>query len=77
MLRSQRQIHQGLHRPIGAQQRVGQLKQRIRPGGQTAMEVSPEPGQHGERIDTGILIQQNQSSLSALVVITVRPQQRT
>jgi hypothetical protein len=62
MLGRQRQIHQCLHRPVGTQQRLDQLEQRISPRGQATMEISPESGQHSEGIDTGILIQQTQSA---------------
>ena len=44
MLRGQRQIHQRPHRPVRAQQRLGQLELRVRPRAQTAVEHLPEPG---------------------------------
>jgi hypothetical protein len=44
MLGHQRQIHQRTDRPIGAQHRIGQLEQRIRPRGQRRVELLPETG---------------------------------
>jgi hypothetical protein len=38
MLRGQRQIHQRAHRTLGAQQRIGQLKPRVSPRTQAAVE---------------------------------------
>jgi hypothetical protein len=58
MLGRQRQVDQRLDRPVGAQQRLGQLEQRIGPGGQTAVKVGPESGQYGQWIDTGMFVQQ-------------------
>jgi hypothetical protein len=43
--------------PDQLEQRLGQLEQHIRSRGQATMEISPEPGQHGECIDTGTLVQ--------------------
>ena len=43
VLGHQRQLHQRPHRAVGAQHRVGQLEQRIRPRGQTRVELPPEP----------------------------------
>jgi hypothetical protein len=42
VLRRQRQAHQGLHRPLGAQQRVGDLEQRITTGGAAAIQITAE-----------------------------------
>ena len=44
VLRLQRQLRQRPHRAVGAQHRVGQLEQRIGSGGQTPVELFPEPG---------------------------------
>jgi hypothetical protein len=56
VLGGQGEVDQGLDRPVGAQQRVGQLKQRAGPGGQAAVEASPEPGQHGQGLDAGSVL---------------------
>jgi hypothetical protein len=45
MLGHQRQLDQRSHRPIGAQHRVGQLEQRIRPRRARPVELPPEPVQ--------------------------------
>jgi hypothetical protein len=45
----QRQLNQAPDRPIGAQHRLGQLEQRVRPRGQAPVELLPEPGQLTER----------------------------
>ncbi|WSC59190.1 hypothetical protein OG808_02275 [Streptomyces sp. NBC_01761] len=58
VLRRQRQVDQRLHRSIGAQQRVGEFEQRVRPGGQAIVEVGPELGQHGQGLDAGSIVQQ-------------------
>jgi hypothetical protein len=58
MLRRQRQVDQRSDRSIGAQQRVGELEQRVRPGGQAVIQVGPEPGQHGQGLDADSIIQQ-------------------
>ena len=58
VLRSQRQPNQGLHRPIGAQHRIGQLGHLISAGGQAGMEIPPEPRQHGEWPGTSGIIWQ-------------------
>jgi hypothetical protein len=42
VLGRQRQPDQGLDRPVGAQHRVGQLEQRIRPRGQTSIQLAAE-----------------------------------
>jgi hypothetical protein len=44
MLRHQRQTHQGLHRPLRAQHRIGKLKQRIPARGQTGIQLTAEGG---------------------------------
>jgi hypothetical protein len=44
-LRLQAQLHQRRHRMIGAQHRVGQLEQRVRPGVQAPIQRLPEPAQ--------------------------------
>jgi hypothetical protein len=58
MFGRQRQVDQGLDRPVGAQQRVGQRKQRVSPGGQAAVEVGPKPRQHPQGLDAGGIVQQ-------------------
>ena len=52
----QRQIDQRPHRPVRAQQRVGQLEQRIRPRGQAGVELVAEPAQPGDRLDSGTVV---------------------
>jgi hypothetical protein len=44
VLGHQGQLDQRADRPVGAQHRVGQLEQRIRPGGQRGVELAAEPG---------------------------------
>jgi hypothetical protein len=60
VLGGQRQIDQRLHRPVGTQQRVGHLEQRVRAGGQAVIEVGPEPGQHRQGLDARSVIQHTQ-----------------
>jgi hypothetical protein len=45
VLAHQRQLDQRTDRPVGAQHRVGQLEQRIRPRGQCPVELLPEPAE--------------------------------
>jgi hypothetical protein len=45
VLRRQRQPHQRLHRPVGAQHRIGQLEQRIGPGCEAPVQLPAEPRQ--------------------------------
>ncbi|WP_257015985.1 hypothetical protein [Rhodococcus sp. ACS1] len=45
MLTGQRQLHQGSDRLARTQQCVGQFEQRIRAGGQTVIELIPQPSQ--------------------------------
>jgi hypothetical protein len=54
----QRQVDQRSDRSIHAQQRVGELEQGIRPGGQAVIEAGPEPGQYGQGLDAGGILQQ-------------------
>ena len=56
MLRSQRQIHQRAYRPVGAQQRLGQLELRVRPRTQARVELVSEPTQPGDRLDSGMVV---------------------
>jgi hypothetical protein len=42
MLRQQRQIHRGLHRPVRTQHGVGQFEQLVTPSAQTLIELAPE-----------------------------------
>jgi hypothetical protein len=58
VLGRQRQVDQRFDRPVGTQQGVGQLKQRVGPRVQVVIEVGPEPGQHGEGLDAGSIVQQ-------------------
>jgi hypothetical protein len=44
VLGRQRQPGQAPDRPVGAQHRLGQLEQRIRPRGQAPVTLLPEPG---------------------------------
>ena len=48
VLGREHQINQCSDRPVGAQHRIGQLEQHIRPGGQAALQLIPKPRQ-----DTG------------------------
>jgi hypothetical protein len=48
-LRLQAQLHQRCHRVIGAQHRIGQLEQGVRPGVQALMQRLPEPAQPVQR----------------------------
>jgi hypothetical protein len=52
VLGGQRELHQGLYRPIHTQQRIGQLEQRVRAGGQRVIELQTEHGQTIERLDS-------------------------
>src|SRR4051812_44408001 len=56
MLRGQRQIDQRPHRPVRAQQRLGQLELRIRPRAQAGVEAVSEPAQLGDRLDSDTLV---------------------
>ena len=56
MLRGQRQIHQRPHRPVRAQQRLGQLELRIRPRTQAGIEAVSEPTQPGDRLDSDTVV---------------------
>ncbi len=51
VLRREREPDQCLHRPVGAQHRIGQLEQRITATGQAAMELVPELRQLPERLN--------------------------
>jgi hypothetical protein len=53
----QRQLDQRGHRPIGAQDGVGQLEQRIRAGGQAGEELPAEPGQLPEGAGPVMIVQ--------------------
>jgi len=50
VLTGQGQLHRRPHHRVPAQQRVYQLEQRIRPRGQTPVELMPEPGQPPDRV---------------------------
>src|SRR5436305_9222753 len=55
VLRGQRQPDQRGHRPLGAQHRIGQLKQRIRPHGQAVIEPHPKRRQISTARPAGLL----------------------
>ncbi|WP_239406225.1 hypothetical protein [Frankia sp. Cj3] len=56
VLGDQTQLSQADDRPLGAQQRVGELEQRVAVAGQAAMELRAERGESGHRLDTGASI---------------------
>jgi hypothetical protein len=56
MLRRQNKVDQRFDWPIGAQQRVGHLEQRVSPRGQAPIEVRPERGQHQQRLDAACIV---------------------
>jgi hypothetical protein len=71
MLRRQRQIHQRPHRPLGAQQGIGQLELGIRPRAQAGVEPVAEPTQPGDRLDFGTLVLHAVHRGLRLIVITL------
>jgi hypothetical protein len=50
VLGRRRQVHQGPHRPVAAQHRVGELEQRVAPPGQAVVEDPSEAGQFRRRL---------------------------
>lgn len=59
VLGRQGQVDQGLDRPVGAEQGIGQIEQGVRAGGQAVVEAVPEPGQHRQGLDADSVFQQN------------------
>jgi hypothetical protein len=54
-LRAQRQCHQRADWPVGAQQRLGQLKQRIRPPLQALVEAAAKLRQPLDGFEAGLV----------------------
>jgi hypothetical protein len=61
MLHGQRQLRQGHHRPVGAQRRITQLEQGIRPRGQTAIKLLPETSQLPDCIGWTVIMHSSRS----------------
>ena len=51
VLRHERELHQRLDRPVGAQHRIDEFEQPIRASSQRVVEFQPEPGQTVMRLD--------------------------
>lgn len=64
MLTDQGQLHQRPYRPVRAQHRIDKLEQRIRPPGQTGIELPPEPSQFpGNTVTTTLVHTEHETAL--------------
>lgn len=59
MFGSERQVHEGADRTIGAQQCVAQLEQGVAPRGQARVQLRPKRHHHRQRVSLNLMLDQS------------------